>query len=131
LLLPGLHPASLDEIETRLAQTAQRRELFERLRQFFELAQHAGAVRMFVDGSYVTAKLDPGDVDVVIWLDGTFLNLLNAEDRQAMELQRMFLTRTPKEAFAVFDQSGWDDWLDFFSFTRAGEQKGVVEVQLR
>ena len=82
-----------------------------------------------MNGSFVTAKPDPGDVDAVIWLNETFLQLLEAKDQQAMDLQKMFLTRTPKEAFAVFDQTGWDDWLDFFSFTRAGEQKGVVEVQ--
>jgi hypothetical protein len=131
LLPPGLYVATLDEIEIRFSQTPRRRELFARLNHFVTLAQSVGAIRLFVNGSYVTTKSDPGDVDVVIWLTETFLNLLSAEDDRALELQQMFLTRIPKEAFAVFDQSGWDDWIEFFSFTRAGDQKGIVEIRLR
>jgi len=44
----------------------------------------------------------------------------------------MFLTREPKEAFAVFDEDGWNAWLDFFSSLKGREdvRKGLVEVSL-
>jgi hypothetical protein len=40
--------------------------------------------------------------------------------------------RTVKEAFAVFDEEGWNEWLDFFSSirNREGAYKGLVEVKL-
>jgi len=99
---------------------------------FVDAARHVEAVRMFVAGSYVTAKADPRDVDVVIWVGERFLELLELGDKQALDLELMFLTREPKEAFAVFDEDGWNAWLDFFSSVRYREEerKGVVEVRL-
>jgi hypothetical protein len=34
---------------------------------------------------------------------------------------------------AVFDESGWNGWIEFFSLVRGREdlQKGLVEVKLR
>ncbi|MBI4771506.1 MAG: hypothetical protein HY784_14125 [Chloroflexi bacterium] len=132
-LPPGLHLATLQEIEARFATTPRRRELFGRLQRFVELARHASARRMFLNGSYVTAKPEPGDVDVVIWLSETrYSELIDREDVHVLELRLMFLTREPREAFAVADEKGWNDWLDFFSSERKrGVQKGVVEVMLR
>ena len=60
------------------------------------------------------------------------MELLELGDNQALDLELMFLTRKPKEAFAVFDEDGWNAWLDFFSSVRYREEerKGVVEVRL-
>jgi len=59
--------------------------------------------------------------------------LLELGDKQALDLELMFLTREPKEAFAVFDEDGWNAWLDFFSSVRYREEerKGVVHVRIR
>lgn len=85
---------------------------------------------MFIAGSYITAKDNPKDVDVVIWVGNRFLELLEQEDEKALNLELMFLTREPQEAFAVFDEGGWNAWLDFFSTNREGSQRGLVEVKL-
>ena len=132
-LPPGLYIADLNEIRERFGQTSERRRmLFGRLRTFVELARYVEALRMFVDGSFVTAKTEPGDVDVVIWVGEKFLELLEQEDEKALNVELMFLTREPKEAFAVFDEYGWNFWLDFFSSVRnrEDERKGLVEVCL-
>ena len=132
-LPPGLYLANLDEIWERFGRTSDRRRmLFNRLQMFVDGARHVEALRMFVAGSYVTAKTDPRDVDVVIWVGERFLELLELGDKQALDLELMFLTREPKEAFAIFDEDGWNAWLDFFSSVkyREGEWKGVVEVRL-
>ena len=133
-LPPGLYLATLDEMWERFGCTSERRRmLFNRLQTFVTLAQHVEALRMFVNGSYVTAKANPEDVDVVIWVGERFLQLLEQGDELALNLELMFLTREPKEAFAVFDEEGWTAWLDFFSSirNREGEWKGLVEVQLQ
>jgi len=132
-LPPGLYLADLDEIWERFGCTSERRRmLFNRLQMFVDSAQHVEALRMFIGGSYVTAKANPRDVDVVIWAGEPFLEWLELEDKQALSLELMFLTREPKEAFAVFDENGWNAWLDFFSSirNREGEWKGLVEVRL-
>jgi hypothetical protein len=133
-LPPGLYLADLDEIWKRFGRTSDRRRmLFNRLQMFVDAARHVEALRMFLAGSYVTAKMNPKDIDIVIWVGERFLELLELGDKQALDLELMFLTREPKEAFAVFDEDGWNAWLDFFSSVkyREGEWKGVVEVRLR
>jgi hypothetical protein len=134
LLPPGLYLADMDEIFERFGQsTARRQNLFERLRIFVELAQHCGALRMFVNGSFVTDKPEPGDVDVVIWLGESFRELLLAREPQALLLQQMMLKRQPEEAFFVADQNGWDAWFEFFSIFKQDPQqrKGLIEVHLK
>ncbi|MFQ5855534.1 MAG: hypothetical protein ACE5LU_07835 [Anaerolineae bacterium] len=129
----GLHLADLDEIRERFGQTSERRQaLFGRLQTFVGLARQVGALRMFVGGSFTTAKPDPRDVDVVIWVGDTFLHLLDRENEEALTLELMFLTREPKEAFAVFDEEGWNAWIEFFSKVRGRRnlRKALVEVQL-
>jgi len=133
-LPPGLYLADIDEIWERFGRTSeQRRMLFNRLQMFVDAARRVEALRMFIAGSYVTAKTNPRDVDVVIWVGERFLELLELGDRHALDLELMFLTREPKEAFAVFDEDGWNAWLDFFSSVRYREEerKGIVEVELR
>jgi len=132
-LPPGLHSADLNEIWEKFGCTSEpRRMLFSRLRTFTEFARYVGASRMFIAGSYVTAKTNPEDVDVVIWVGRKFLELLELGDEKALNLEQMFLTREPKEAIAVFDEDGWKAWLNFFSSMKncEGEWKGLVEVLL-
>lgn len=133
-LPPGLYLADLDEVWERFGRTSDRRRmLFNRLQMFVDAARDVKALWMFLAGSYVTAKVNPRDIDVVIWVGERFLELLELGDEQALGLELMFLTREPKDAFAVFDENGWNAWLDFFSSVkhREGEWKGVVEVRLR
>jgi hypothetical protein len=121
----------MDEIEERFGQsTPLRQELFERLRLFVELARHCGALRMFVNGSFVTAKPEPGDVDLVIWLGEKYFDLLKNADQKASRLEEIFDTREPGEAFSVFEEIDWNDWIDFFSLVREhpDKQKDLVEV---
>lgn len=125
--------ADLNEIWERFGKvTERRRMLFDRLEIFVDLAQYVEAHRMFINGSYVTAKPEPEDVDVVIWVGEKFLQLLDTEDEEALTLELIFLTREPKEAFAVFDEEGWEVWVAFFSRVRGNRdvRKGLVEVQL-
>lgn len=102
LLPPGLYTADMSEIEDRFGKsTPRRQELFARLRMFVDLARHCDAVRIFVNGSFVTAKPEPGDVDVVIWTSEKYFELLEKADHQAVLLEEMFDRRIPEEAFWV------------------------------
>ncbi len=134
-LLPlGLHLAEMNEIAERFGSSTPRRQtLFERLRMFVDLAQHCGAQRMFVNGSYVTAKAVPDDVDVVIWLGERFLELLLQRDWRALLLKQMFLTRRPQEAFLVVDEKKWNRWFEFFSLLKQdpSRRKGLIEVKFQ
>jgi len=133
LLPAGLYAADMSEIEERFgARTKRRKELFERLQHFLELAKHCGALRILVNGSFVTARSEPGDVDVVIWLDERFLELLDNGDEAAHRLKKMFDTRIPREAFLATNELDWNEWVDFFSRVREqpSQGKGLLEVDL-
>jgi hypothetical protein len=71
LLPPGVHEATLEEIEDAFGKNSDRRvELFEKLRQFVaEVLSLMVPVTIYVDGSFVSDKPFPGDVDAVLEYD--------------------------------------------------------------
>lgn len=91
-----------------------------------------GASRLLVDGSFVTAKVEPNDVDAVMLLPDNFADLIAQGVEAAVELEQMFLTRHPEELFAAEDDLVWRDWCEFFSRTREPDRrrKGLVELVL-
>ena len=114
------------------SDTPRRQRLALRLRRWIELSRSISANRLFVDGSFVTSKPEPNDVDAVVWLPENFVDLVSNGNLEAMELESMLLNRHPEEIFAAEDRRDWDDWLEFFSRTREsdGRRKGVVEITL-
>jgi hypothetical protein len=104
----GLHEASEEEVVARLGQSTPRRAyLLGRLRRWLELARAVGARRLFVDGSFVADRAEPGDVDAVLWLLDDWEAQLGAGGPAALELWEMIESRQPEELFPVFDASEW------------------------
>ena len=85
-----------------------------------------------MDGSFVTARAEPNDVDAVVLLPADFQRQIDRGIDAALELEHMLLTRHPEEIFAAEDETDWNEWIEFFSRTREtdGRRKGLVEVQL-
>lgn len=78
LLPEGLHDCTIDEIEEafgRFVASDRRPRLFRDLRRYFDEACAARAgTHLIVNGSFVTSKPDPNDIDVVLVLRAS-LNL--------------------------------------------------------
>ena len=70
----GIHTATLEEVEARFGQESSlRKQTLERLRRVFHLASSTGHLaRFIIFGSFVTAKLEPNDVDIVMLMDNDF-----------------------------------------------------------
>jgi hypothetical protein len=132
-LPPGMHTATLAEVEAVFGTTPRRRHLCEGLRRAVQNLQAAGVRRVFIDGSFVTTKADPNDVDGC-WewtevvnldrLDPVLLDFANA--RQAM-----------REKYGVdFFLATWIEagsgltFLDFFQRNRSDDPKGIVQLDL-
>jgi hypothetical protein len=129
----GVHPATEAELTFRFGTSSpRRRRLVLRLRRWIELSRQSGAIRLLVDGSFVTAKESPNDIDAVVLLANNFEHHVTQGLAAALELEDMLLTRCPEEIFAAEDIGDWNDWVEFFSRTREsdGRRKGLVEVQL-
>jgi hypothetical protein len=129
----GVHVCSEADVIFRFGSSSrQRRRLALRLRRWIELGRQVGAKRLLVDGSFVTAKEEPHDVDTVILLPQDFTQQLEQEHPPALELEEMLLTRRPEEIFAAEDETDWNEWISFFSLTRESDRrcKGLVEISL-
>jgi len=129
----GLHLSTEAEVTFRFGtSTHQRQRLALRLRRWIALSRLVHAKRLFVDGSFVTAKPEPNDVDAVVWIPNDFTDRVERGDLEAIELETMLLTRRPEEIFAAEDSRDWSEWVEFFSRTREadGRRKGIVEIGL-
>ena len=127
----GLYPVSLAEVISRFGGgSPQRRYLCLRLKRWVQLAKSVRAKRLFVNGSFVTSKSAPNDIDAVILLPDDFGDMVQSGDDDALLLEYMLLTRQPEEIFAAEDEQDWLDWLDFFHQTREEDshEKGLIEV---
>lgn len=129
----GIYLASEAEITFRFGSASRRRRrLILRLRRWILLARDTHARRLLIEGSFVTAKHEPNDIDAVVFVAEDFERQIENGIDSALELEQMLLTRQPEEIFAAEDGSDWNDWVQFFSRTREadGRCKGLVEVQL-
>ena len=129
----GLHLATEAEVTFRFGSISkQRRRLTLRLRRWIELVRAVKARRLLIDGSFVTSKPSPNDIDAVVLLPRDFEEQIANGTDSALELEEMLLTRRPEEIFAAEDGTDWYDWVGFFSRTREadGRRKGLVEIEL-
>lgn len=122
-LPPGIHPASLDEIESSFGrQTEIRRAEMESLRWLVDEARRRRVQRMIVDGSFVSDRAEPNDVDCVLLFPDDFV--ADAVAREQLESGFPFLD------MSVVDRYDFDIVVTVFSTDRAGVPKGMIEVAL-
>jgi hypothetical protein len=132
-LPPGIHEANWKELEARFNGSPRRTELLAGLREALVALRDAGCRTAYIDGSFVTAKEDPGDFDAC-WeavgvdaslLDPIFLDLAGPrtaqKERFGGELFPASFVADPKSR-ALF--------LDFFQRDRDGEWKGIIQTDL-
>jgi len=133
-LPPGVHPATLDEVQQRFgAVGGQRGTCTRRLSHVYNLAQRTGHVRRFIIfGSYVTAKSDPNDVDVVLVMDDAFRledcpiearGLFDHALAQARYGASIFWMRP-----GMLIGAGIEEFIAYWEVKREGSTRGIVEV---
>lgn len=123
-LPPGLHRAALDEIAARFGQESELRQVqMESLRWLVNSAQRAGVQRIVVNGSFVTDKLEPNDVDCVL--------LIGADFPRDAAAEAELLTGLPFINLELVDAEGFQQFTErTFATDRNLIPKGMVEVIL-
>lgn len=121
-LPPGLHRATVEEISARFGREPElRRVQMESLRWLVELARRAGVQRIVVNGSFVTDKLEPNDVDCVLLVGPGFPR------DQAAEAE--LLTGVPFINMELVDQGAFQQLTEkTFATDRDLAPKGMIEV---
>lgn len=132
-LPPGEHPASWQDVYERFGHTRWRRRLLDGLLDASRLLNAAGGRRVFVDGSFVTAKQEPGDFDACWDADGVDFDVL---DERLLTFDRGRATQKAAFLGELFIADGRADpqgnvFRDFFQTDRDGRRKGIVVLDLR
>lgn len=121
-LPPGIHPATLEEIAERFGQESELRQVqMQSLRWLVDLARQVGVQRIVVNGSFVTDKLEPNDVDCVLLIGPEFPRDAAAEAELLGGLPFINMELVDGEAFQQFTERT-------FATDRNLVPKGMVEV---
>jgi hypothetical protein len=121
-LPPGLHPATLDEVEARFGrETELRRAQMESVRWLFEIGCRAGVTRFVINGSFVTDVLEPNDVDCVLLIEPGFPYDKDAEAELLAGLPFLELNLVSPADFKSLVEK-------FFATDRHSVPKGMIEV---
>ncbi|MDB5097570.1 MAG: hypothetical protein JWM80_1991 [Cyanobacteria bacterium RYN_339] len=134
----ALYVASEAEIEVAFGSASEaRRRLFGHLQRLTAAARRVEAVKLLVDGSFVTDKErtqgnPPNDIDCAIWLGPGFGALVREANMDAMFIVGLNATNKlgPLDLHFAFAQDEWERWSAFFSTDRQKDPKGCVEVIL-
>ncbi len=132
-LPPGIHFTTWAEVDRRLAFNPRRRRLLDGFRQACRQLGQAGCRLIYLDGSFVTTKPNPGDFDAC-WdirnvneetLDPVFWDFsLGRAAQKARFLGEFFPAQLPEGATGRA-------FLEFFQVSkRTGKPKGILAIRL-
>jgi hypothetical protein len=136
-LVPGVHFMTWNDFYDRFSFSPKRKELLEGLERAIDTLRQCGCTVIFIDGSFVTQKLDPNDYDAC-WegeirlvvpnmqvIEPLFLDFSNGRKSQKHKYKgEIFPAEIPADSLGT-------SYLDFFqqiSFTN--EKKGIVAIKL-
>jgi len=137
LLPPGVYGTDLEELKEKMDWSRKRGELLEGLEEALELIASCDVVRVYLDGSFVTEKDRPNDIDGCYDL---------ADDVTAEDLRRLAPIFPPspsnraeaKRRFGVdlfpaaaTELGSGQPFLRFFQTDREGHERGVLSVELQ
>lgn len=131
VLPDGEYEADWQEVVERFGWNPRRRRLLDGLADAIELLCAAGCKRLWLNGSFVTAKEDPGDFDACWDTDGVDLDvlhpvLLDLSDGRASQKQRFGGELFPN----VIETGSGLSFAEFFRNERDTGRKGIVVLRI-
>jgi len=138
-LPPGVHDASLDEVKRLFGQfqrSDRRPKLFAKLEALIAQLKKEPFVKfLVVNGSFISSKPEPGDIDIVVAIDAGVLQKAewSPSEYNAISSRRL------RRAYSGFDVlvapvggRTLDHYLELFSQIKGnpGAQKGLVRLSL-
>lgn len=131
-LPPGVHDATLDEVIERYGTGVRREKITTGLRVVVLSLRRLHVTEIWVDGSYVTDKLRPGDVDVIfsppIPTDYGKWGILEPDPQKRLQLKKQYrVDLLPSQA--VSDNFWRQPILNHFQIDkRDGSPKGIIRL---
>ncbi len=134
LLPPGVHSATWEEVCARFGGTPRRARLLEGLLRAATNLRDAGALVIWLDGSFVTSKPDPEDFDGAWDPTRVDLRMVDPVLRDPHDMNTGRYKQKAKYGGELLvgteSESGMPFQL-FFQQTLDGDTKGIVRLDLR
>lgn len=138
-LPPGLYLATIDEIGRRLGFTQKRHQLIASLELAVRWLFDAGVTDLRIDGSFVTEKPEPGDIDGFWVMDDNvrlseippiLLDFSTVPDPASGKLKFPMWFQLGIELYVHPLMGGFQagDLPEFFSHSRDGIPRGYIQV---
>jgi uncharacterized protein DUF6932 len=129
----GVHPAPLNEILAVFGSlNAVRRDIAQRLQEILRMAHETGHLRRaFIWGSFVTAKPEPADIDLILVMSDAFRSeacppsVRQIFDGEAAERVLGATILWVREDVPIMLLNAF---LDQWQIDREGRRRGIVEV---
>lgn len=143
LLKPGLHPHTVEQVErlcvSRFPASLTRQSIMVNLRNILAQMQSQGMRGdVWVDGSFLTEKLNPDDVDLVLVVSGDEYMAMTPSSRNFFQ---WFSTNSLYDRYKCDNYGFVNDkaaeaeyayafWLRQFGFSRGQDMKGLAVIKL-
>ena len=131
----GIHQATIDEVIAQFGSgTLQREVVTARLQRIYQIVKDTGNLQqLIIFGSYITAKPEPNDVDVVIIFNDDFdLTVCSEEVKRLLDHQQaenefgasIFWIRPSLLLLETLDK-----FIESWQAKRDGTRRGIIEVR--
>ncbi len=131
LLPTGIHPATWDELVEKFGLNDHRLKLLKGLKKGLNLLHQYGCTEACIDGSFVTSKPFPNDVDVCY--DNIYMNWKKfiKEQPEFNDIKNGSKTQKEKYQSEFYAYNAFEDSiLQFFQFDKDHNLKGIVKLNL-
>lgn len=127
----GVHQADWEDVVDRFGWNPWRRRLIDGLGEAIDALARAGCRRVWLNGSFVTAKEEPGDFDACwdpagVDLDAVDPVLLEMADHRAAQKARFGGELLPN----VVEAGSGLSFVEFFQNERDTTRKGIVLINI-
>ena len=130
----GVHWVTWEEIQSRFGFSCRRQQLLRGLHLALGALNSAGCRTVYIDGSFVTVKREPGDYDACWDIDGVEVEAL---DSVFLDFSKARMAQKRKYASEFFpaqmpEGASGRVFLEFFQTDKeTGKAKGIVGLNLQ
>ncbi|MGE3296058.1 MAG: hypothetical protein AB7I68_01780 [Porticoccaceae bacterium] len=140
LLAPGLHDVEESDLDNHFLSTfpttKTRIGLILGLKRYLQALKQIGlSFEIWIDGSFTTEKIDPSDVDLVVF--GSMIEIDSLPEARKQHLARLVDRVNIKQAlgcdvlFAVAeDQDLRSYWRGWYGYDRDEQPKGIARIRV-
>lgn len=130
-LPPGIYPATWEDISERFGANHYRKQILRGLKSALDNLKSSGCMKVFLDGSFTTAKRRPSDFDGCWDPEGVDLEQLDPVLQDFSNGRKAQKAKYNGEFFPSTSTNPSGTMLDFFQQGKeSGDPKGIISIDL-